>query len=73
MHKLIARLLENEIYISANNNKLNIEFNNDSIPDDLLNEIRENKEELLAFLKRGEAKSNYEDIQPVESDGPYDL
>jgi amino acid adenylation domain-containing protein len=73
MHKLIARLLENEIYISANNNKLNIEFNNDSIPDDLLNEIKENKEELLAFLKRGEAKSNYEDIQPVESDGPYDL
>ncbi|WP_202704401.1 condensation domain-containing protein, partial [Flavobacterium sp. UGB4466] len=66
MDKLIAQLLENGVYLSKIGDKLNIEFNSDSIPDDLLYKVKKNKNALLEHLSREDIKSNYEDITPVK-------
>ena len=52
MDKLISQLLENGIYLSKIGEKLNIEFNSDSIPDELLQKIKE----LLPAYSYGEIR-----------------
>src|SRR5688500_287741 len=73
MDKLISQLLENGVYLSKTGEKLNIEFNSDSIPDDLLQEIKKNKDALLDHLNREDTKANYKDIIPVDGLGPFKL
>ena len=73
MDKLISQLLENGIYLSRIGEKLNIEFNSDSIPDVLLQKIKENKNALLDHLSREDTKINYQDIKPLAGKGPFKL
>ncbi len=73
MDKLISQLVENGVYLSKTGEKLSIEFNSDSIPDDLLQEIKKNKNALLDYLSREDAKTDYKDIIPVNGPGPFKL
>ncbi|MDP1816120.1 MAG: amino acid adenylation domain-containing protein [Leadbetterella sp.] len=73
MDKLISLLLENGIFLSMNGYKLDIEFDGDSIPDNLLEEIAKNKDKLLEYITRNRLRSNYQDIIPVNSLGPFKL
>ena len=73
MEKLISRLMENGVYLSKTGEKLNIEFNSDSIPDDLLEQIKKNKGALLEYLSRVDTKTNYKDISSVSGSGPFKL
>ncbi|MFT5822330.1 MAG: amino acid adenylation domain-containing protein, partial [Crocinitomix sp.] len=73
MDELIAYLLENEIFLSLNGDTLKLKYNGETISDDLLTKIRANKAELIEYLRRQQQTSNYQDILPVNSAGPFEL
>ncbi|MDP1817999.1 MAG: amino acid adenylation domain-containing protein, partial [Leadbetterella sp.] len=73
MERLISHLLENGIYLSNNGDKLNVEYNGGSIPDNLLEEIKNNRDELLKYLARDTDHLNYKDIVPVENNTSFKL
>lgn len=62
MRVLINKLLNKNIYISHDNDNLKIRYNEDIIPEEILEEIRRNKKELLIFLKEYDSFS-YNDIK----------
>ena len=54
MHQLLEELIEKGIYIVRENDNLKIKFNGEKLPEDVLYTIRENKQELLKYLKKRE-------------------
>lgn len=73
MEQLILLLLQNGIYLSKEGDKLNVEYNGDEIPDELLNQIRANKVELLKYLSLEKDNSVYQDIVPVKDAESFSL
>ncbi|WP_242674823.1 condensation domain-containing protein, partial [Niastella populi] len=73
MDKLISHLLQNGIYLSKKGDKLSVEYNGDMISDDLLKEIKNNKDELLRYLGRENINPDYQDIIPVKNAESYSL
>ena len=73
MEKLISHLLENGIYLSREGDKLNVEFNGNSISNELLTEIKNHKDELLLFLSTDDSSEDYEDIVSIKTPGPFEL
>lgn len=73
MEQLILLLLQNGIYLSREGDKLNVEYNGDVIPDELLSEIRANKDELLKYLSLEKDNSVYKDIVPVKDAESFNL
>ena len=69
MEELISRLMKKGIYLSRNGDKLNIEYNDDTISNDLLEEIRDNKEEIMRFL----IFKNDKNINPVKKSDSYEV
>lgn len=63
MNNLIVKLKENDIYLTLNGEELKVQFNSDSIPPNLLEEIRSNKTQLIEFLKAIQSVS--EEYQPI--------
>lgn len=73
MDKLLEKLIENDIYIFNENDNIKIKYNGDKIPDEILSEIRTNKEELLKYLKKYDAQSSYQYIEPIIEQDSYAL
>jgi amino acid adenylation domain-containing protein len=73
MEEFINRLRKNGIYISIEGENLKVNFNGDSLPQGLLEELRENKVALLTFLKRNSIKEKYREIDCVIGNGPFVL
>ena len=65
MEEFIIRLRKNGIYISIEGENLKVNFNGDSLSQDLLGELRENKAALLTFLKKNSVKEKYQEIDRV--------
>jgi amino acid adenylation domain-containing protein len=51
IRSLIKRLKENKIDVSLAGNELEIHFDGDELPDELLNDLRNNKQGIIKFLK----------------------
>jgi amino acid adenylation domain-containing protein len=52
MRNLLAKLKENNVFVSLNESDLRIRFNSDKLPDGLLEELKLNKASLIEYLKR---------------------
>lgn len=76
MNEFIAKLNHQSIYISLqSDDNLKISFNGKKLDNTLLNELKERKQELIAFLKQKKANSinNYKPIPKVEAAESYKL
>lgn len=71
MYKLLKKLAEQNIHIHIQNDNLKIKFNGDSIPKEIVEEIRNNKEELVKYLKENIASQGYQQIKKIDADVSY--
>ncbi|WP_420574977.1 non-ribosomal peptide synthetase [Kordia sp.] len=74
MDKLLASLRKENIHISLKENDLKIKFNGTKLPEDLVKEIKANKQALVDYLKANESAKNSIEIPVLEeSDQGYPL
>uniref|UniRef100_UPI00192B203F non-ribosomal peptide synthetase n=1 Tax=Flavobacterium sp. UGB4466 TaxID=2730889 RepID=UPI00192B203F len=73
MDKLIAQLLDNGIFLSVEQDRLKVKHNSDLMSDELLQQIKANKFELIAYLSAKDAYADYQDIMPIKRKGPFKL
>ncbi|WP_237732407.1 condensation domain-containing protein, partial [Flavobacterium sp. UGB4466] len=73
MDKLIAKLLKEGIFLLVEQGSLKIKYNGDLISDALLEQIKKNKIELIAYLSANGTDTDYQDIKPVEGNNPFKL
>ena len=73
MEKLITDLLQNGIFLFVEKDTLKVKYNGNSMSDVLLKEIRENKNELIEYLKKEKVNSNYQEIISLNTAGPFEL
>ncbi|WP_276485401.1 MupA/Atu3671 family FMN-dependent luciferase-like monooxygenase [Paraflavitalea pollutisoli] len=72
MESILKRLREQNIVISLENNDLKIKFNGKGLPPELLQELRDNKQQLVQYLSGLEAGKN-DRIQPIGRQESYPL
>lgn len=72
MYTLLKKLIANNIYLSIENENLKVKFDGKKLPEELLLEIKENKEELLAYLKQQDTESHVQ-IEKVQESVSYPL
>ncbi|MBQ4803346.1 amino acid adenylation domain-containing protein [Aquimarina sp. MMG015] len=70
MYSLINELDQNDIRLSLSDGELEVSFDTDEIDKVLLQKIKENKEELIAFIKQN-YNSRKEDIIPLQKKDRY--
>ena len=58
MKELIAKLRENKIHISLENENLKLKFDDQNIPSSILEEIKKNKDQIIQFLKNNNQSNN---------------
>ncbi|MBC7862842.1 MAG: hypothetical protein IAF38_07695, partial [Bacteroidia bacterium] len=74
MKQLLERLREQEVFISLDNDKLRIKFNGEKLPDPVLNEIKNSKEEIISYLRQSENKNSDQfQISKTDLPGGYPL
>ncbi len=73
MKELLKKLIDNKINITIENNSLRIKYDGDTLPEDLVQEIKENKEYLLDYLRNLNETNTYEAIENVENQESYQL
>ena len=72
MINLINKLERKNIYISLVGDKLELSYD-DEIDNEILQEIKANKEALIKFLKKYTDTKKYEEIKAVEEQTNYPL
>ena len=73
MDKLISQLLANGIYLSVEHERLKIRYDGNSMSEDLLEQVKKNKAELITYLTSKGSHTDYQDIQPLQDKGPFKL
>ncbi|MFA0960204.1 amino acid adenylation domain-containing protein [Roseivirga sp. BDSF3-8] len=73
MYSLIEELKRNKIDVSLDGDNLKLHFDGDNIDPALLEKLKENKENLIAFFKKFSPQANKINIQPVEKADSYPL
>lgn len=58
MYTLLKTLVANNIHLSVENGNLKVKFDGKKLPQDLLSQIKENKEALIAYLSQEDAVAN---------------
>ena len=71
MYKLLKKLADKNIHIHIENDSLKIKFNGDSLPKDVVEEIKNNKEALLSYLKGSDTNQSYQRIEKVVEEDSY--
>lgn len=72
MYQLITKLKNHDIHVSTENNNLKIQFNGEKFPEDLLQEIKNNKQALLNYLTKQDSQL-HQQIANVEVSESYPL
>jgi len=72
MYTLLKILVANNIHLSAENGNLKVKFDGKKLPQDLLSEIKANKEALIAYLSQEDATSNAQ-IEKAPANVSYPL
>ena len=73
MEELIGRLRDNKIYISLNGEDLKVNFNGNKLPQLILKELKENKYEIIDYLKKNLSGLKFQKIQSQPEAKCYDL
>ena len=73
MLQLINKLKEANIDVLVKGNDLELHFDNAEISEELLAELKENKQELIQFLKKYSANSNANEIEVIAEAENYEL
>jgi amino acid adenylation domain-containing protein len=74
MEKLIYKLKQNKVKVNVVNNNLELSFPKDFAADEILNEVRKNKQELVEYIKkRNKGTSGFKEITLVGSQTHYAL
>ncbi|WP_025742939.1 non-ribosomal peptide synthetase [Aquimarina pacifica] len=74
MDKLIEKLRKEDIFISLDQDNLKINFNGNQLSAEIVEELKANKNDLITYLKKLNAKSKYKDIPLVHrEDNKYTL
>ncbi|SEM77971.1 amino acid adenylation domain-containing protein [Chitinophaga rupis] len=71
--QLLVELNHHDISVSLDGDDLLIGFEGDEIAETLVNRIRENKSELIAYLKRYAAQGSFAEITPVPVQESYPM
>jgi amino acid adenylation domain-containing protein len=71
MEQFILNLKEQKIFVSLNGDNLKIDFNGDSLPNDILMQLKENKLQIIDFLKKNQKKNVYQNIPALEKADRY--
>ncbi len=71
--QLLTELNDQGISISVDQEDLVINYDGDEMPEVTLSEIRRNKKDLVAYLKKYAAQSDFMDIQPAPVQDSYPL
>ena len=71
--QLLTELNDREIFVSLDGDDLVINYEGDSIPDFLIDQLRNNKAELVSYLKRYADKEKVESIPLIEPQSGYEL
>jgi amino acid adenylation domain-containing protein len=74
MEKLIYKLKQNKVKVNVVNNNLELNFPKDFAADDILNEVRKNKQELTAYIKKmTKGATSFKAIEPGTAKDYYVL
>ncbi|TCK55875.1 non-ribosomal peptide synthase protein (TIGR01720 family)/amino acid adenylation domain-containing protein [Flavobacterium sp. 90] len=73
MDQLFIELNNYGISMSLDKEDLVINFEGDEISESLINKIKENKKEIVSYLKKYNSEDNFEEIQPVEEQENYPI
>ncbi len=74
MDKLLEKLRKERIFISLNDDNLKINFEGDQLSQEIIEEIKTHKSSLIAYLKKLQITSKYQDIPVVvKEDKQYKL
>ena len=73
MDQLFLELNDHGISISLDREDLLISYEGDTIPESLVTKIRENKTELIQYLKKYASEDDFEEIQPVPMQENYPI
>lgn len=71
MYKLLKKLAEKNIHIHLQNDNLKIKFNGDNLPKEIIEEIKNNKESLLKYLRENGTDEKYQQIETISIDESY--
>lgn len=72
MYQLITKLKDHNIHLSTENDNLKIQFNGEKFPEDLLQEIKENKQALISYLSKNDSQA-HQQIEVVAQSESYPL
>jgi amino acid adenylation domain-containing protein len=74
MKNLLVKLKKNNIHVSLDKDDLKVKFNDSSLPHDLVEELKKNKEQLISYLKNNTgAEKDYVSIPAAASQPSYSL
>ncbi|RAJ72775.1 natural product biosynthesis luciferase-like monooxygenase protein [Chitinophaga dinghuensis] len=73
MENLLKKLRDHQIAVSLENQDLKIKFNGDSLPPDLLKELKENKEQLVSYLSALNSGVDNTVIRPLPESSCYTM
>ena len=73
MDQLFIELNNYGISMSLDKEDLVINFEGDEISESLINKIKENKKEIVSYLKKYNSEDNFEEIQAVEEQKNYPI
>lgn len=70
---LVDKFWEKKIYLSVVDDRIKIQYDGDKIDNDVFDEIRQNKDAIVAYLKRYEMESSFQHIEAVPKADSYAL
>ena len=73
INQLVAELNKQHIFLSSEGDDLVINYEGDQILEELLERIKSNKQELIAYLKKYSSQEQGEEIPVTEKQGYYQL
>ncbi|HWK03632.1 MAG TPA: amino acid adenylation domain-containing protein [Puia sp.] len=73
MYSLLSQLKELSVTLKVADGQLRINAPKGALSKELLAELKERKEEIIAFLTAEEPEERFQEIAPTEKPGPYDL
>ncbi|HTI07450.1 MAG TPA: condensation domain-containing protein [Puia sp.] len=73
MRELLKRLREDNITVSLDSNDLKIKFNGDRLPQEVIQDLKDNKAQIVEYLKSQEHHPAQHGIPPAKQDKCYPL